>query len=86
MHSVLVYRPNKTASDWKKNYIDAEKLKNGGDTNDLRNALDLFALPANHFLILTLQEIAILHRAELFEKLNEPGKQKTKEKEFTNFM
>jgi hypothetical protein len=59
MHPEPAYRTNKIASDLKQNYMDAEKLKNNGDTIGLRNALNLFTLSRNHFLILTLQEIAI---------------------------
>lgn len=78
-------RMNQTALDWKKNFEEGEKLMNSKDTNDLRKALDLFTLSAKSFPDSYLAGECHLNRAELLEKLNEPGKAKEERKRVQEF-
>jgi N-acetylmuramoyl-L-alanine amidase len=78
-------RMNQTALDWKKNFMNGEKLMNSKDTNDLRKALELFTLSAKSFPDSYLARDCHLYRAELLEKLNEPEKAKEERKRIHEF-
>jgi hypothetical protein len=58
---------------------------NSKDTNDLRKALNLFTLSAKSFPDSYVARDCHLHRAELFEKLNEPEKAKEERKRVQEF-
>jgi N-acetylmuramoyl-L-alanine amidase len=78
-------RMNETALDWRKNFIEGEKLMNSKDTNDLRKALNLFTLSAKSFPDSYVARDCHLHRAQLLDKLNEPGKAKEERKRVQEF-
>lgn len=78
-------RMNQTALDWKKNFMDGEKLMNSNDTSDLRKALDLFTLSAKSFPDSYLARACHLNMAELLEKLNEPEKAKEERERVQEF-
>jgi dipeptidyl aminopeptidase/acylaminoacyl peptidase len=78
-------RMNQTALEWKKNFWEGEKWMNSKDTNDLRKALNLFTLSAKSFPDSYVARDCHLHRAELFEKLNEPEKAKEERKRVQEF-
>ncbi|MEO9021398.1 MAG: prolyl oligopeptidase family serine peptidase [Ginsengibacter sp.] len=62
-------RMNQTALDWKRNFIEGEKLMNSNDINDWKKALDLFTLSAKSFPDSYLDRDCHLKRAELLKKL-----------------
>ncbi|MEO8820307.1 MAG: prolyl oligopeptidase family serine peptidase [Ginsengibacter sp.] len=78
-------RMNQTALDWKKDFMDGEKLMNSKDTNDLRKALNLFTLSAKSFPDSYVARACHLNMAELLEKLNEPEKAKEERKRVQQF-
>lgn len=78
-------RMDQKALDWKKNFMDAEKLMNSKDTNDLRKALELFTLSAKSFPDSYVARDCHLNMPELLEKLNEPEKAMEERKRVQEF-
>ena len=78
-------RMNQTALDWKKNFIEGEKLMYSKDTNDLRKALNLFTLSAKSFPDSYVARECHLNMADLLEKLNEPEQAKEERKRVQEF-
>ncbi|MEO6893937.1 MAG: N-acetylmuramoyl-L-alanine amidase [Ginsengibacter sp.] len=78
-------RMNQTALDWKRNFMEGEKLMNSKDTNDLRKALNLFTLSAKSFPDSYVARSCHSNSADLLEKLNEPEKAKEERKRVGEF-
>jgi N-acetylmuramoyl-L-alanine amidase len=63
-------RMNPVALEWRKDFINGEKLMKSSDTNTLRKAYELFTRSVMSFPDSYLAQKAHLHRAELLKKLN----------------